>query len=157
MTHLGSPCLVSRCVLQTKKRTEGRYTPIWNRHSDAACHQVTVQHLWDAPWRGCCHTGRHCWNVSCNIATAATLCTCVCVSAFHSHSLPPSCSLSLSRLLSLSLAFSLFVLAHRRAMGGLIRMALLSKDPLRAGVSIDINTSYLRSAKEGEELLITGT
>ena len=73
------------------------------------------------------------------------------------HTLFPHLALSLSRLLSLSLAFSLFVLAHRRAMGGLIRMALLSKDPLRAGVSIDINTSYLRSAKEGEELLITGT
>ncbi|EGD78583.1 hypothetical protein PTSG_09275 [Salpingoeca rosetta] len=35
-------------------------------------------------------------------------------------------------------------------------MALLTKDPRRAGVSVDINTSYLRAAKEGEELLITG-
>eukprot|EP01147_Barroeca_monosierra_P001096 gene1096-4324_t len=35
-------------------------------------------------------------------------------------------------------------------------MALLTKDPLRAGVSVEINTTYLRSAKEGEHLIITG-
>lgn len=36
-------------------------------------------------------------------------------------------------------------------------MALLSKDPTRAGVSVEINTSYLASVPVGEEVTIVGT
>jgi acyl-coenzyme A thioesterase 13 len=36
-------------------------------------------------------------------------------------------------------------------------MALLSKDPLRAGVSVEINTSYLAAVPVGEEVKIVGT
>jgi acyl-coenzyme A thioesterase 13 len=35
-------------------------------------------------------------------------------------------------------------------------MALLTRDPLRAGVSVDLNCSYLAAAKEGETVTIIG-
>lgn len=35
-------------------------------------------------------------------------------------------------------------------------MALLSKDPLRAGVSVEINTTYMAAVPIGEEVLIKG-